>query len=92
MWAAEIAVSSFNYFVLVKRVYEPRVGSLRAHQIGMTTRIGYTLGAASRGPSAPTLTGSRNGRECCRDAPVGVRDSADVAAIGRSRRGADVAR
>lgn len=37
----EIAVSGFNYFVLITRVYEPRVGELRAHRIGMTTRIAY---------------------------------------------------
>jgi hypothetical protein len=43
VWLAEIAVSAFNYFVLMKRVYEPRVGALRAHRIGMTTRIVYIL-------------------------------------------------
>jgi hypothetical protein len=37
----EIALSGFSYFVLMKRVYEPRVGELRAHRIGMTTRIAY---------------------------------------------------
>jgi hypothetical protein len=41
VWFCEIAVSGFNYFVLMKRVYEPRVGVLRAHRIGMTTRIIY---------------------------------------------------
>jgi hypothetical protein len=41
VWFCEIAVSGFNYFVLMKRVYEPRVGELRAHRIGMTTRIVY---------------------------------------------------
>lgn len=41
VWVCEIAVSGFNYFVLMKRVYEPRVGVLRAHRIGMTTRIVY---------------------------------------------------
>lgn len=35
----EIVVSGFNYFVLMRRVYEPRYGVLKAHQIGMTTRI-----------------------------------------------------
>lgn len=39
VWLVEIAVSGFNYFVLMNRVYEPRVGALRAHQIGMTARI-----------------------------------------------------
>ena len=37
----EIAVSGFNYFVLMNRVYQPRYGELRAHQVGMSTRIGY---------------------------------------------------
>ena len=41
VWLFEIAVSGFNYFVLMNRVYEPRVGELRAHRIGMTTRIVY---------------------------------------------------
>lgn len=38
---AELAVSAVNYFVLMRRVYEPRAGALRAHQIGMATRIAY---------------------------------------------------
>lgn len=41
VWFCEIALSGVNYFVLMKRVYEPRVGELRAHRIGMTTRIVY---------------------------------------------------
>ncbi len=41
VWFWEIAVSGFNYFVLMNRVYAPRVGELRAHRIGMTTRIVY---------------------------------------------------
>ena len=41
VWALELAVSAFNYFVLMNHVYAPRVGSLRAHRIGMTTRIVY---------------------------------------------------
>jgi hypothetical protein len=43
VWFFEIALSGFNYFVLMKRVYEPRVGELRAHRIGMLTRIAYIL-------------------------------------------------
>lgn len=43
IWLAEIAVSGFNYFILMKKVYEPRVGELRAHQIGMSTRIVYVF-------------------------------------------------
>jgi hypothetical protein len=41
VWFVEIAVSGVNYFVLMNRVYAPRVGELRAHRIGMTTRIVY---------------------------------------------------
>ena len=41
VWFIEIAVSGFNYFVLMNRVYAPRIGELRAHRIGMTTRIVY---------------------------------------------------
>lgn len=41
VWFIEIAVSGVNYFVLMNRVYTPRVGELRAHRIGMTTRIVY---------------------------------------------------
>lgn len=43
VWFVELAVSAFNYFVLMKRVYAPRAGELRAHQIGMATRIVYIL-------------------------------------------------
>ena len=39
VWLMEILVAGFNFFVLMKRVYEPRWGELTAHQIGMTTRI-----------------------------------------------------
>jgi len=41
IWAIELAVSGVNYFVVMKRIYEPRVGELHAHQIGMSTRIVY---------------------------------------------------
>lgn len=46
VWFFEIALSGLNYFVLMRRVYEPRVGVLRAHRIGMTTRIVYIFGFA----------------------------------------------
>ncbi|MCB9415675.1 MAG: hypothetical protein H6526_10375 [Actinobacteria bacterium] len=46
VWFFEIALSGINYFVLMRRVYEPRWGGLRAHRIGMTTRIVYILGFA----------------------------------------------
>lgn len=38
-WLMEILVAGFNYFVLMNAVYEPRLGPLAAHQIGMATRI-----------------------------------------------------
>lgn len=41
VWLMEIMVSGFNYFVLMNMIYEPRWGELKAHQIGMTTRIVY---------------------------------------------------
>ena len=41
VWFVELAVSAMNYFFLMRRVYEPRLGELRAHQIGMATRIAY---------------------------------------------------
>ena len=46
VWFFEIALSGINYFVLMRRVYEPRWGELRAHRIGMTTRIVYIFGFA----------------------------------------------
>ena len=46
VWFVEIAVSGFNYFVLMNRVYAPRVGELRAHRIGMKTRIAYIFAFA----------------------------------------------
>jgi len=41
VWLVEILVSGLNYFVLMGLLYEPRWGELRAHQIGMATRIVY---------------------------------------------------
>ncbi len=41
VWLTEILISGFNYFVLMHLIYEPRWGELRAHQIGMSTRIVY---------------------------------------------------
>jgi hypothetical protein len=38
-WLVEVPVAAGNAFVLMDRVYAPRVGALTAHQIGMTTRI-----------------------------------------------------
>lgn len=42
----EVLVSGFNFFVLMNMVYEPRWGTLAAHQIGMSTRIAYIFGFA----------------------------------------------
>jgi len=44
VWVSEIAVSGFNYFYLMNRVYQPKYGELIAHQIGMSVRIVYILG------------------------------------------------
>ena len=41
VWLTEILVSGFNFFVLMNLLYEPRLGVLAAHQIGMSTRIVY---------------------------------------------------
>jgi len=41
VWLIEIPIAAVNAFVLMDRVYAPRVGGLRAHQIAMATRIGY---------------------------------------------------
>ncbi|HVP02462.1 MAG TPA: hypothetical protein VMT10_07835 [Solirubrobacteraceae bacterium] len=43
VWFLELAVSALNYFVLMKRVYAPRVGELQAHRIGMRTRMAYIV-------------------------------------------------
>jgi hypothetical protein len=39
IWLVELPIAAVNYFVLMRRVYEPRWGQLRAHQIGMATRV-----------------------------------------------------
>ena len=41
VWLVETLISGFNFFVLMNLVYEPRWGTLVAHQIGMSTRIVY---------------------------------------------------
>lgn len=41
VWLMEVLASGFNFFVLMNLIYEPRWGSLVAHQIGMSTRIVY---------------------------------------------------
>jgi len=39
VWLAEVPLAAVNAFVLMDRVYAPRVGALHAHQIAMATRI-----------------------------------------------------
>lgn len=39
VWLAEIPLAAVNAFVLMDRVYAPRVGPLQAHQIAMSTRM-----------------------------------------------------
>lgn len=46
LFLTEILVSGFNYFILMNKVYQPRWGELRAHQIGMTTRMIYIFAFA----------------------------------------------
>lgn len=46
VWFVELAASAVNYFVLMRRLYEPRWGALRAHQIGMATRMAYIVAFA----------------------------------------------
>jgi len=41
VWLVEILISGFNFFVLMRLMYEPLWGELTAHQIGMSTRIVY---------------------------------------------------
>jgi len=41
VWLIETIVSGFNFFVLMGLIYEPILGELGAHQIGMSTRIVY---------------------------------------------------
>jgi len=46
VWLTEILISGVNFFVLMGLVYEPLWGELRAHQIGMSTRIVYIIALA----------------------------------------------
>jgi hypothetical protein len=39
VWLVDTLIAAFNFFVLMNLLYEPRWGSLVAHQIGMSTRI-----------------------------------------------------
>jgi hypothetical protein len=46
VWLTEIVISGVNFFVLMQLIYEPLWGELRAHQIGMSTRIVYIFALA----------------------------------------------
>lgn len=39
VWLLELPLAALNWFVLARKVYEPRWGPLRAHQVAMGTRI-----------------------------------------------------
>lgn len=39
VWLIEIPVAALNAFVFMDRLYAPRMGALRAHQLAMATRI-----------------------------------------------------
>lgn len=39
VWLVELPLAAVNAFVLMDRVYAPRVGAVQAHQIAMSTRI-----------------------------------------------------
>jgi hypothetical protein len=41
VWLMETLVSGFNFFVLMRLIYEPRWGAVISDQIGMSTRIVY---------------------------------------------------
>jgi hypothetical protein len=44
VWLTEVLISGVNYFLLMRLVYEPTLGELTAHEIGMSTRIVYIFG------------------------------------------------
>lgn len=46
LFLTEILVSGLNFFVLMNKVYQPRWGESRAHQIGMATRMIYIFAFA----------------------------------------------
>jgi len=46
VWLVEIPVAAVNAFVLMDRVWAPRVGELHAHQIAMVTRMVLALALA----------------------------------------------
>ena len=39
VWLVEVPLAAVNAFILMDRVYAPRVGALHAHQLAMATRI-----------------------------------------------------
>ena len=56
IWLIEIPIAAVNAFVLMDRVYTPRIGSLHAHQIAMATRIGYVFVSPISSSTSPTTT------------------------------------
>ena len=46
LWLIELPVAAVNWVLLAQRVYRPRVGELRAHQIAMVTRMAWIVGLA----------------------------------------------
>lgn len=65
VWLMEIVVAGFNFFVLMNLVWEPALGELAAHQIGMTTRIAcillFAYGLVRHAPQATTRDLARVG-------------------------------
>jgi hypothetical protein len=43
VWLLEVPLAAFNAFVLMDRVYAPRTGAVRAHQLAMSTRIVWVV-------------------------------------------------
>lgn len=73
LWLVEIPVAAVNGFVLMDRVYAPRVGALTAHQIGMSTRIvSFSPTSSPRSWSSRRFVGLARGHwaECCGNAPL----------------------
>ena len=48
IWLIEIPIAAVNAFVLMDRVYTPRIGSLRAHQSARAWHSWSSWGEAAR--------------------------------------------
>ena len=59
VWVIEIAVSGFNYFFLMNRVYQPKFGEPKSHQIGMSVRMFDKYGIYGMAIAAPALIGTQ---------------------------------